>query len=116
VRYAHRVGHPVVELAADPAPLGALGTGADLQGVEPLALLLCLLLFRRAPRSRRRKTRPRPRRGAYTTCQPMLLLTGCLADVLLLPTIPEKTTPARRAPLYILQCHGRDRDRVARLP
>src|SRR5215204_3162310 len=33
---AHRVGHPIVELAADPVPLGGLGTGRYLQGVKPV--------------------------------------------------------------------------------
>jgi hypothetical protein len=42
VGYAHRVCHPVVELAADPLPLGV---DAHLQSVEPFALLLGQLPF-----------------------------------------------------------------------
>jgi hypothetical protein len=34
-----------MELSADPLPLGSLGVGANLQRVEPFALLLGLLLF-----------------------------------------------------------------------
>jgi len=36
---AHRVGHAVVELAADPLPLGLLGQGHPFPGEQPLALL-----------------------------------------------------------------------------
>src|SRR5215204_4134964 len=39
------MGHPIVELAADPVPLGGLGTGRYLQGVKPVSLLFCPLLF-----------------------------------------------------------------------
>jgi hypothetical protein len=43
--YAHRVRHPVVQLAADPLPFLGLGAGPPLAGEKAVAILLGLFAF-----------------------------------------------------------------------